>query len=90
MTALTRRGVKARKAPPAVVFAPPLSSNEWELNSYEFVTDSIGIWLDRLTKIPCPSCGVVGSLDVEMVPFGVRVFCVRFKNCEHETEIISR
>ena len=56
---------------------PGFAAGDTELSSFAYVSRSLGFWARQMSRIACDSCGVVGSVRVD-----VRNYAVRF-DCDH-------
>ena len=81
--------VAKREAVPLAdgLFEPQLVANHDELQSVDFVGQSIAFWTARVQSLPCPDCGVIGSLTTNDRCYAVEVYCMRGA-CKYEVEFV--
>lgn len=85
----TIRTIKDAGQPKIVPFNPDRATTLYELNSLEHIQESLAFWYNRLHEHSCPECGVKGTLDVDVMPYGIEVNCMRADSgkCEYSQEI---
>ncbi|MBD5655687.1 MAG: hypothetical protein IAI50_11000 [Candidatus Eremiobacteraeota bacterium] len=71
----------ALTAPLRKLAGPTFAVESTQLRSFAFLARAIGFWTHRMRRIPCPTCGVVGALDIDIRSYGVRFAC---DNCNFE------
>ena len=60
---------------------PSFAVEALQLHSFDFIARAVGFWAHRMRLVPCPTCAIVGSLDVDIRSYGVRFDC---DNCDFQ------
>jgi hypothetical protein len=60
-----------------------------ELVSVDFAGAAIAFWARRMARLACPDCRAVGSLHVQLRPYGTFVYCV-IRGCPYERRHLER
>jgi hypothetical protein len=72
-----------------VPFNPERAMTLLEINTLTQIEESIGFWFSRLREQACPKCAIKGALEVQILPYGIEVTCIRADTgkCTYSQEV---